>query len=148
VRKRKIIDTGHTVMQRLCIFNSQRTGKGWREVLVDIDPNKALPEKGLRFVLAPGQTPASAAYTSLLPQATQQDNRGSDDGDKWCEICPEGLVLAKELASRVRSDGGAALIADYGEEKITKNTLRVSYGSSCSYIAACYELVLPYIDKY
>lgn len=99
----------------------KRTTKGWREVLVDIDPDKA-PQKALRFVLAPGQTPASAAYTSLLPQVTH--DRGSD-GD-WCEICPEGLVLAKEIASRVTKDGGAALIADYGEEKITKNTLRVS----------------------
>ena len=87
-----------------------------------------MPEKGLRFVLAPGQTPATSAYTSLLPpQSTQEDNRarGGDGGGEWCEICPEGLVLAKELASRVRKDGGATLIADYGEEKITKNTLRV-----------------------
>ena len=91
-------------------------------MLVDIDPKKA-PEKALRFVLAPGQTPASAAYTSLLPQATTHD-RGSEG--EWCEVCPEGLVLAKELASRVMEDGGAALIADYGEETITKNTLRVS----------------------
>ena len=112
------------------IFNYQRTAQGWREVLVDIDPSKVLPEKGLRFVLAPGQTPATAAYSSLLPpRSTQEDNRarGGSDGDgEWCEICPEGLVLAKELASRVREDGGAALVADYGEEKITKNTLRVS----------------------
>ena len=112
------------------MIHYQRTAKGWREVLVDIDPSKVLPEKGLRFVLAPGQTPATAAYSSLLPPRATQDNRarggsGDDDGE-WCEICPEGLVLAKELASRVREDGGAALVADYGEEKITKNTLRVS----------------------
>lgn len=100
--------------------NSQRTSKGWREVLVDIDPNAKAPEKALRFVLAPGHTPASAAYSSFLPQATTtKDN-------EWCEICPEGLVLAKEMASRVTKDGGAALIADYGEENITKKTLRVS----------------------
>ena len=92
-------------------------------MLVDIDPSKA-PEKALRFVLAPGQTPASTAYASLLPQATHNDNGGG--GAEWCEICPEGLVLAKEMASRVTKDGGAALIADYGEEKITKSTLRVS----------------------
>ena len=76
----------------------------------------------MRFVLAPGRTPASVAYASLLPQVTGQDK---GNGGEWCELCPEGLVVAKELASRVMESGGAALIADYGEETITKNTLRV-----------------------
>ena len=101
-----------------------------------MDPDKA-PEKALRFVLAPGQTPASAAYTSLLPQVTY--DRGSDG--EWCEICPEGLVLSKELASRVTKDGGAALIADYGEQKITKNTLRVSGSYSCSFLLSTFCFV-------
>ena len=42
------------------------------------------------------------------------------------EICPEGLVLVKEIAARVKQDGGGALIADYGEEGVRKHTLRVS----------------------
>ena len=98
----------------------QRTAKGWREVLVDIDPDKT-SEKALRFVLAPSETPASVAYASLLPQARS----GREEDVEVCELCPEGLVIAKELASRVRESGGAALIADYGEESINKNTLRV-----------------------
>lgn len=91
-------------------------------MLIDINPEVA-PDKALRFVLAPGPTPASAAYTSLLPPQATHDGKSYAE---WCEICPEGLVLAKKIASRVMEDGGAALIADYGEEKITKNTLRVS----------------------
>ena len=92
-------------------------------MLVDTDPDKA-SEKALRFVLAPSETAASVAYASLLPQTR---HGGGSDGE-WCEVCPEGLVLAKELASRVVENGGAALIADYGEETINKTTLRVSLG--------------------
>ena len=82
-------------------------------MLVDIDPESG--GRSLRFVLAPGATPASSAYASLLPE----------EGERT-EICPEGLVVVKELSSRVRESGGAALIADYGEEGIGEHTLRVS----------------------
>ncbi len=44
-----------------------------------------------------------------------------------CEVCPEALVVVKEMSQRIReAGGGAALIADYGEENLRKNTLRVS----------------------
>ena len=109
----------------MCIHHTvQRTPRGWREVLVDIDPSKE-PEKALRFVLAPSETPASVAYASLLPQVRGGDDSGPGDREV-CELCPEGLVMAKELASRVVESGGAALIADYGEESTKKNSLRVS----------------------
>ena len=36
--------------------------------------------------------------------------------------------MVKEMARRIReSGGGAALIADYGQDGVRKNTLRVSY---------------------
>ena len=94
----------------------QWTSSGWREVLVDIDPDKS-SQKQLRFVLAPGPTPASAGYAALLPP--------SSEGGQG-EVCPEGLVIVKELAARVREHGGAALVADYGDMEIRRHTLRVS----------------------
>ena len=36
------------------------------------------------------------------------------------------MLLAKELAGRVRDYGGAALLGDYGQETITELTFRVS----------------------
>ncbi len=82
---------------------------------MDIDPSS---EGRLRFVLAPGPTVASTAYASLLPPMHECE---------WCEVCPEGLVTVKEMAQRIREvGGGAALIADYGEDGVKKNTLRVS----------------------
>lgn len=97
---------------------SQKSSLGWREVLVDIDSERE-NEKCLRFVIAPGPTSASTAYASLLPAESECV------GCEWCEVCPEGLVLVKDIAERVREWGGAALIADYGEDGVKKNTLRV-----------------------
>lgn len=74
---------------------------------------------GLRFVLSPSSMPASVVYTS-----THQAKREG----AWLEVCPQGLVLAQEIAERVVRMGGAALIADYGcggDAGGTRNTLRV-----------------------
>ena len=104
----------------------QWTTSGWREVLVDID-SKNQSQKLLRFVLAPGPTPASAAYTNLLPPPPLAEGEQG-------EVCPEGLVAVEELAMRVKESGGAALIADYGDMEIRRHTLRVSgcHPLSCS----------------
>ena len=104
----------------------QWTALGWREVLVDIGP-KNQSQKLLRFVLAPAPTPASAAYTNLLPPPPLAEGEQG-------EVCPEGLVAVEELAMRVKESGGAALIADYGDMEIRRHTLRVSacHPLSCS----------------
>ncbi|XP_064402936.1 protein arginine methyltransferase NDUFAF7, mitochondrial-like [Halichondria panicea] len=103
----------HEFLDALPIHQFQKTPSGWREVLVDIDPSS---EGRLRFVVAPGPTVASTAYASLLPPTHECE---------WCEVCPEGLVTVKEMAQRIREvGGGAALIADYGEDGTKKNTLR------------------------
>ena len=86
---------------------------------MDINPAHT-EQPALRFVLSPSPTPASAAYTS--------HERPGREG-AWLEVCPQGLVLAQELAERVvRGGGGAALIADYGTGGVAggrTNTLRV-----------------------
>ena len=106
-------------------FFHQGTEEGWREVLVDIDPEKS--DMSLRFVVAPGPTPASAAFSSLLPgQPSASGEEGEGGRVRQAEVCPEGLLVAKEIGRRVVGHGGAALIADYGSETVTKHTLRVS----------------------
>lgn len=74
--------------------------------------------------MAPGTTPASAAFSSLLPPASGEEGEGK--GVRQVEVCPEGLLVAKEMARRVVGSGGAALIVDYGSEAVNKHTLRVS----------------------
>ena len=41
------------------------------------------------------------------------------------EVCPEGGVLALEIAKRIEKDGGFALIADYGHTGEKTDTFRV-----------------------
>ncbi|XP_035535210.1 protein arginine methyltransferase NDUFAF7, mitochondrial [Morone saxatilis] len=99
----------HEFFDALPIHKFQRTEKGWREVMVDIDPEK--PDQ-LRFVVAPSPTPASSALI-------QADERRSH-----VEVCAEGGVIIQRIAQRIAGDGGAALIADYGHNGTKMDTFR------------------------
>lgn len=99
----------HEFFDALPIHKFQRTEKGWREVMVDIDPEK--PDQ-LRFVVAPSSTLAS----STLVQA--------DERRHHVEVCAEGGVIVQQLARRITEDGGAALIADYGHDGTKTDTFR------------------------
>uniref|UniRef100_A0A3B3D267 Protein arginine methyltransferase NDUFAF7 n=1 Tax=Oryzias melastigma TaxID=30732 RepID=A0A3B3D267_ORYME len=103
------IFVAHEFFDALPIHKFQRTDRGWREVMVDIDPHK--PQQ-LRFVLAPSRTLAS----SVLVQA--------DERRDHLEVCAEAGVLVQQLARRISENGGAALIADYGHDGTKTDTLR------------------------
>ncbi|XP_047243555.1 protein arginine methyltransferase NDUFAF7, mitochondrial isoform X6 [Girardinichthys multiradiatus] len=103
------IFVAHEFFDALPIHKFQRTEKGWREVLVDIEP--ADPDR-LRFVVAPTPTLAS----STLVQA--------DERRDHVEVCAEGGVIVQQLARRIEEEGGAALIADYGHDGTGTDTLR------------------------
>lgn len=49
----------------------------------------------------------------------------SQDNSIEGEVCPDGLVIVEEIARRIKRGGGAALIADYGDNHLGKLTLRV-----------------------
>lgn len=99
----------HEFFDALPIHKFQRTQKGWREVMVDIDPEK--PGQ-LRFVVVPSATLAS----STLVQAGERRNH--------VEVCAEGGVFIQQLAWRIENYGGAALIADYGHDGTKTDTFR------------------------
>lgn len=99
----------HEFFDALPIHKFQRTKKGWREVMVDIDPEK--PGQ-LMFVVVPSPTLAS----STLVEADER--RGH------VEVCAEGGVFVQQLARRIENDGGAALIADYGHDGTKTDTFR------------------------
>lgn len=75
-----------------------RTRSGWRERMVGLDE-----AGGLRLALAPGATP----FASLLPEAPE----GAE-----AELSEAGRALATAIGARIASDGGWALIIDYGLE--------------------------------
>ncbi|NXS71717.1 NDUF7 methyltransferase, partial [Pandion haliaetus] len=99
----------HEFFDALPIHKFQRTEKGWREVLVDIDPE--VPDQ-LRFVLSPSSTPATENF--IQPEETRDH----------VEVCPEAGVIIQRLAGRIEKDGGAALVADYGHDGTKTDTFR------------------------
>uniref|UniRef100_A0A673JYN8 Protein arginine methyltransferase NDUFAF7 n=1 Tax=Sinocyclocheilus rhinocerous TaxID=307959 RepID=A0A673JYN8_9TELE len=99
----------HEFFDAIPIHKFQRTEKGWREVMVDIDPES--PGK-LRFVVSHSPTLAS----SILIQ--------KDENRQHVEVCPEGGVIVQKLANRIAEDGGAALIVDYGHDGTKTDTFR------------------------
>ncbi|XP_022429785.1 protein arginine methyltransferase NDUFAF7, mitochondrial isoform X2 [Delphinapterus leucas] len=86
----------------------EKTPHGWREVLIDIDPQ--VSDK-LRFVLAPCATPAEAFIQC-------------DETRDHVEVCPDAGVIIQELSQRISVTGGAALIADYGHDGTKTDTFR------------------------
>nr|XP_005893806.1 PREDICTED: NADH dehydrogenase [ubiquinone] complex I, assembly factor 7 isoform X2 [Bos mutus] len=98
----------HEFFDVLPVHKFQKTPHGWREVLVDIDPQ--VSDK-LRFVLAPCATPAEAFIQN-------------DETRDHVEVCPEAGVVIQELSQRISLTGGAALIADYGHDGTKTDTFR------------------------
>ncbi|XP_065489143.1 protein arginine methyltransferase NDUFAF7, mitochondrial isoform X2 [Caloenas nicobarica] len=99
----------HEFFDALPIHKFQRTEKGWREVLVDVDPE--VPDQ-LRFVLSPSSTPATQNF--IQPEETRDH----------VEVCPEAGVIIQNLACRIEKGGGAALVADYGHDGTKTDTFR------------------------
>ncbi len=71
----------------------------WHERLVDA----ATDEDGLRLALDPSPATNAALDRFTLPQ------EGS-----IAEVCPAGVALAREIATQISTENGAALLIDYG----------------------------------
>ncbi|KAM6221375.1 LOW QUALITY PROTEIN: protein arginine methyltransferase NDUFAF7, mitochondrial [Rhynchocyon petersi] len=97
----------HEFFDVLPVHKFQKT-PGWREVLIDIDPQ--VSDK-LRFVLAPCATPAEAFIQM-------------DETRDHVEVCPDAGVIIQELSQRISFTGGAALIADYCHDGTKTDTFR------------------------
>ncbi|XP_077594754.1 protein arginine methyltransferase NDUFAF7, mitochondrial isoform X2 [Stigmatopora nigra] len=103
----------HEFFDALPIHKFQRTERGWREVMVDVDPDA--PGR-LRLALAPAPTLASS---TLVQPHERRDH---------VEVCAEGGVIVQRLARRISRHGGAALIADYGHDGTKTDTFRAFKG--------------------
>nr|XP_056708481.1 protein arginine methyltransferase NDUFAF7, mitochondrial [Euleptes europaea] len=99
----------HEFFDALPIHKFQKTERGWRELLVDTDPEA--PDK-LRFVLAPFATAASEAF---IHEKESRDH---------VEVCPDAGIVIQKLAQNIEKNGGAALIVDYGHDGTKTDTFR------------------------
>jgi len=86
-------------------FEFNRDKNKWFEVLVDLEPS----EDALRFVLAPGDTPASRALLPLFES-------GDLEGKKRIEVSPGVLYHTQKICEKIQYQGGSALCIDYGHE--------------------------------
>ncbi|XP_059483598.1 protein arginine methyltransferase NDUFAF7, mitochondrial [Neocloeon triangulifer] len=101
----------HEFFDALPVHKLKKTEQGWREILVDIDPNS--PDISFRYVLSREPTPMSQLYKP-------------EEGDKRTEleICPSAGALLQNLADRFTEDGGFLLLADYGHNGEKGDTFR------------------------
>ena len=109
----------HEFVDALPVHQFQKTSRGWCERLIDISDDAS--PLHLRFVLSPGPTPASKVILTNRLQSIPVKTRSSLAA---IEVCPQGMVLADKLASRVSTHGGAALIIDYGQNGPYQNSLQ------------------------
>lgn len=75
----------------------------------------------LHFVLSPHPTPATLY---LLKRAKWA---GVEEIAKFnqIEICPKAMDLTQTIVERISSDGGGALIIDYGSDGVVSDSLQV-----------------------
>ncbi|CAH0718958.1 unnamed protein product, partial [Brenthis ino] len=100
----------HEFFDVLPIHKFEKTEKGWREILIDLDENNKL-----QYRISANET--QSVKVLVRPPL--------DAGDRMeLEISPRGLGIAKQLANRVDQYGGLALIADYGHNGEKGDTFR------------------------
>lgn len=90
----------------LPIRQLQRLPDGWHERLVDLDRNPGGDGPGFRFVVSPGR---SAGAALLDPGVREGAAVGA-----IAEICPAGFAISAAIGARLKAEGGAALLIDYG----------------------------------
>ncbi|XP_047515988.1 protein arginine methyltransferase NDUFAF7 homolog, mitochondrial [Pieris napi] len=100
----------HEFFDVLPVHKFEKTEKGWREILIDLDENQKLYYR------------ISAEETPSVKMLIRPPLNGGDRMD--LEISPRALGIGRQLAQRVDEFGGLALIADYGHEGEKGDTFR------------------------
>ncbi|KAI9207324.1 S-adenosyl-L-methionine-dependent methyltransferase [Polychytrium aggregatum] len=106
----------HEFFDAMPIYKFEMTEHGWREIMVDIDESDSSPYH-LRFIRAPSNTKAAATMI-------QGERYANYKQGERIEIAPESWGFAKQIGERIKADGGAALVVDYGRNHILGDSLR------------------------
>jgi len=106
----------HEFYDALPIHQFQKASRGWSEKMVDL-----AEDSSFRFVLSPHPT------ASLLYLSKRCGWASSEELEKveHIEVCPKAMELTEQIADRISSDGGGALIIDYGKDGIVSDSLQV-----------------------
>ncbi|XP_057541015.1 uncharacterized protein LOC130818808 isoform X2 [Amaranthus tricolor] len=105
----------HEFFDALPIHQFQRASRGWCEKMVDV-----AEDSQFRFVLSPVPTPANVFLAKRCKWIVKEEV----DKLNHIEICPKAMELTGAISKRISSDGGAALIIDYGLNGIVSDSLQ------------------------
>ncbi|KAL0395659.1 UNVERIFIED_CONTAM: protein arginine methyltransferase NDUFAF7, mitochondrial [Sesamum calycinum] len=105
----------HEFYDALPVHQFQKASRGWCEKMIDVTENSSF-----RFVLSPQPTPATLYLMKRCRWAETKEIAGLDH----IEVCPKAMDLTQEISNRIGTDGGGALIIDYGLNGIVSDSLQ------------------------
>ncbi|KAJ4749811.1 hypothetical protein LUZ62_084216 [Rhynchospora pubera] len=110
-----MIIIAHEFFDALPIYQFQKGARGWSEKMVDVSEDSKF-----RFVLSPGPSPALLYLARRCQWAPREEVAKLEQ----IEVCPSAMDLTQKIAKRIDSDGGAALIIDYGKDGLLSDSLQ------------------------
>ncbi|WJX45054.1 hypothetical protein P8452_31965 [Trifolium repens] len=105
----------HEFFDALPVHQFQKASRGWCEKMVDV-----AEDSSLHFVLSPNPTPATLYLLKRAKWAATEEIAKLNQ----IEICPKAIDLTQTIAERISSDGGGALIIDYGLDGVVSDSLQ------------------------
>ncbi|CAN8255456.1 unnamed protein product [Cochlearia groenlandica] len=105
----------HEFFDALPVHQFQKSSCGWCEKMVDVGEDSQF-----RFVLSKQPTPAALYLMKRCTWAPPEEREKLEH----VEISPKSMDLTQEMAKRIGSDGGGALIIDYGMDGIISDSLQ------------------------
>lgn len=115
----------HEFFDALPIHKFQQIDGKWHEILIDIDPN--VGEDRFRFVRSTNEIPMLKVYQNR-PWASDINKHDQ------VEYSVETEKIVENISERIESDGGFALIMDYGGSGENGDTFRVENIHSHHYL--------------
>ncbi|KAK7341299.1 hypothetical protein VNO80_24225 [Phaseolus coccineus] len=105
----------HEFFDALPVHQFQKASRGWCEKMVDV-----AEDSSFRFVLSPQPTPATLYLLKRLKWAAPEEFAELNQ----IEVCPQAMELTQTIVDRISSDGGGALIIDYGLNGVISDSLQ------------------------
>ncbi|XP_027354832.1 protein arginine methyltransferase NDUFAF7 homolog, mitochondrial isoform X1 [Abrus precatorius] len=105
----------HEFFDALPVHQFQKASRGWCEKMVDV-----AEDSSFRFVLSPQPTPATLYLLKRCKWAAAEEIAKVNQ----IEVCPKAMELTQTIVDRISSDGGGALIIDYGLDGVISDSLQ------------------------
>ncbi|KVH92732.1 protein arginine methyltransferase NDUFAF7, mitochondrial [Cynara cardunculus var. scolymus] len=105
----------HEFYDALPVHQFQKASRGWCEKMIDV-----AEDSKFHVVLSPQPTPATLYLLKRCKWARTEELSKLEH----VEVCPKAMDLTQNIAKRISTDGGGALIIDYGLDGIVSDSLQ------------------------